>query len=99
MCNATILPQTHGCEHMNRLVKFGVVLAGYVTSVLAACAAVDFRQLHTQGEHVQASAGMYAFGDALLFLVVFGVRRFSRLAWHSTFCGLSAGRNPNEYDY
>jgi hypothetical protein len=58
---------------MNRLVKFGVVLAGYVTSVLAACAAVDFRQPHTQGEHVQASAGMYAFGDALLFLAVFGV--------------------------
>lgn len=58
---------------MSRLVRLGVVLAGYVAAVLAACAAVDFRQLHTQGEHVQASAGMYAFGDALLFLAVFGI--------------------------
>jgi hypothetical protein len=57
---------------MSRLVRLGVVLAGYVAAVLAACAAVDVRQLHTQGEHVQASAGMYAFGDALLFLAVFG---------------------------
>jgi hypothetical protein len=58
---------------MNGLVKSGIVLAGYVTAVLAANAAVDYRLLHTQGEDAQASAGMYAFGDALLFLAVFAV--------------------------
>ena len=58
---------------MNGFVKFGVVLAGYVMAVVAASAAVEVRLLHTQGPEAQASAGMYAFGDALLFLAVFGV--------------------------
>ena len=57
---------------MNGLVKIGVVLAGYVTAVLAASAAVTVRLQHTQGPDVQASAGMHAFGDGLLFLAVFG---------------------------
>ena len=58
---------------MKTLVKIGVVLAGYVVAVLAAGAAVDVRIANTSGPDAQASAGMYAFGDGLLFVAVFGV--------------------------
>jgi hypothetical protein len=58
---------------MNGLVKSGAVVAGYVIAVLAASAAVAVRVAHTSGPDSQASAGMYAFGDGLLFLAVFGV--------------------------
>ena len=57
---------------MNGFVKFGVVLAGYVAAVLVASAALEIRLLNTQGPDAQASAGMSAFGDLLLFLAVFG---------------------------
>jgi hypothetical protein len=56
---------------MNRLVKCGTVLAGYALALLLAGVAVEIRFLHTQGSDAQASAGMYAFGDALLFIAVF----------------------------
>ena len=48
------------------------VLAGYSAALLAACVAVYIRQLNTQGPDAQASAGMYAFGDGMLFIEVFG---------------------------
>jgi len=57
---------------MKPLVKALVVLAGYAAAFLAACAAVYVRQLNTQGTDAQASAGMYAWGDAMLFGAVFG---------------------------
>jgi hypothetical protein len=41
-------------------------------ALLAACAAVYYRLLHTQGPEAQASAGMYAFGDLIIFVAVFG---------------------------
>lgn len=53
--------------------KAGVVLAGYVVAILAASAAVALRIATTSGPDAQASSGMYAFGDGLLFLGVFGV--------------------------
>jgi hypothetical protein len=53
------------------LVKFGVVLAGYVAAVLVASAAVAVRVANTSGPDADASAGMYAFGDGLLFIAVF----------------------------
>jgi hypothetical protein len=56
---------------MNAFVKFGVVLVGYVAAVLAASAAVAVRVANTSGPDAQASAGMYAFGDGLLFVAVF----------------------------
>jgi hypothetical protein len=58
--------------NMKTFVKFGVVLAGYVAAVLAANAAVALRIAHTSGPDAQASAGMYAFGDGLVFIAVFG---------------------------
>jgi hypothetical protein len=56
---------------MKALVKFGTVLAGYVAAVLAASGAVAVRIANTSGPDAQASAGMYAFGDSLLFIAVF----------------------------
>jgi hypothetical protein len=54
--------------------KVGSVLAGYAVAFLAATVAVWFRVLLTQGNpDVQASSGMHAFADFLLFLGVFGV--------------------------
>jgi hypothetical protein len=59
---------------LKKLIKPGVVLAGYVVAYLVADEALYLRQLQTQGDPaVQASAGMYAFGDFLLFIEVFGV--------------------------
>jgi hypothetical protein len=57
---------------MKALVKIGTVLAGYVAAVLVANAAVAVRIADTSGPDAQASAGMYAFGDGLLFVAVFG---------------------------
>jgi hypothetical protein len=56
---------------MNALVKFGAVLAGYVVAVLIASAAVAVRIANTNGPEADASSGMYAFGDGLLFIAVF----------------------------
>jgi hypothetical protein len=57
---------------MKALAKFGSVLAGYVAAALAANAAVAVRLAHTSGTDAQASPGMYAFGDGLVFIAVFG---------------------------
>ncbi|MEZ0367979.1 MAG: hypothetical protein ACAI44_02705 [Candidatus Sericytochromatia bacterium] len=53
--------------------KVAVVAAGYLVAVLLACAAVAIRMAMTSGPDAQASSGMYAFGDLLLFIAVFGV--------------------------
>jgi hypothetical protein len=56
---------------MKAFVKFGTVLVGYAAAVLAAIAAVAVRIANTSGPDAQASAGMYAFGDGLLFVAAF----------------------------
>jgi hypothetical protein len=53
--------------------KVAVVTGGYIAAVLLAAAAVAIRLASTSGPDAQASSGMYAFGDALLFVGVFGV--------------------------
>jgi hypothetical protein len=58
---------------MNTLAKFGLVIGGYVAACLVASGAVYVHLLFTQGPIYQASSGMYAFGDLLLFIGVFGV--------------------------
>lgn len=50
-----------------------VVVAGYVAALLAAFAVFEIRQRSMRGPVSEASAGMSAFGDALLFLGVFAV--------------------------
>jgi hypothetical protein len=58
---------------MKGLLKVGAVLVGYVASFIAGCVAVYSRQLLTQGYPADASGGMQAFGDAVLFLGVVGI--------------------------
>lgn len=53
--------------------KLAVVAAGYAGAFLAALAIVALYVAATSGPDRQASGGMYAFGDSLLFLGVFGV--------------------------
>jgi hypothetical protein len=57
----------------NKFVKIGAVIAGYIIALIGAFMALYIRMLTTQGTDAQASAGMYAFGDAIVFLVVFGI--------------------------
>lgn len=58
---------------MKPFLKSGVVAVGYIAAFLIASAAVGVRLANTSGPDAQASSGMYAFGDALLFVAVFGV--------------------------
>jgi hypothetical protein len=58
---------------MKPFLKVGVVAVGYIAAFLVASAAVGIRLANTSGPDAQASSGMYAFGDALLFVAVFGV--------------------------
>lgn len=58
---------------MSKLTKFGLVIGGYVAACLAASGIVYVYQLFTQDASAQASAGMYAFGDLMLFVGVLGV--------------------------
>ena len=57
---------------MKRISKVALVVGGYLAAFLAASAAVVLHVATTSGPDAQASSGMYAFGDALLFVAVFG---------------------------
>ena len=58
---------------MSRITKLGLVLGGYVVACVVAAGVLYVYQLFTQDPSAQASARMYAFGDALLFMGVCGV--------------------------
>ena len=58
---------------MKTSLKVGVVAGGYIVAFLVASAAVAVRLANTSGPDAQASSGMYAFGDAVLFVAVFSV--------------------------
>lgn len=53
--------------------KFALVIAGYLAAIVVAIAVVYLYILATDSPDRQASGGMYAFGDSLLFLAVAGV--------------------------
>ena len=57
---------------MSSLAKVGLVIGGYVAACLVASGVVYVWQLSTQNAAAQASAGMYAGGDFLLFIGVCG---------------------------
>ncbi|MGA2062953.1 MAG: hypothetical protein ABSG67_20965 [Thermoguttaceae bacterium] len=57
---------------MKTLIKSGMVLAGFVAAFLVADAALYLRELRMPAE-AKTSVGMYAFGDLILFVEVFGV--------------------------
>jgi len=56
---------------VSRLAKLGLVIGGYLAACLIASAVVYIWQLYTQDASAQASAGMYAGGDLLLFIDVY----------------------------
>lgn len=58
---------------MKPVFKVAVVASGYIAALLLTSAVVAIRLANTNGPDAQASSGMYAFGDALLFVAVFGV--------------------------
>lgn len=58
---------------MRTPLRIALVAFGYVGAFLVATAAVAIRVARTSGPDAQAASGMYAFGDAFLFLAVFGV--------------------------
>jgi hypothetical protein len=53
--------------------KAGIVVGGYAAAILLAFCVVSIYIYQTSGPDRDASAGMYAFGDSLLFIAVFGV--------------------------
>src|SRR3979411_2190452 len=58
---------------MRPLARVGLVLGGYVVAFVVASALVAVYVAAASGPDRQASSGMYAFGDDLLFLAVFGI--------------------------
>ena len=56
---------------MKRLAKLAWVLGGYIVACLVAAGAVYVNDLFMDPAVLQASGGMSAFGDAILFLGVF----------------------------
>jgi hypothetical protein len=58
---------------MKPIAKIAVVCLGFFVAIVAASVALEIRLAHTQGPDANASAGMYAFGDGLLFIAVFSV--------------------------
>src|SRR5262245_14862624 len=52
--------------------QIAIVAVGYLASLLLAALAVAVHIALTSGADANASSGMYAFGDALLFVFVFG---------------------------
>jgi len=62
----------NGTRTIRPLAKVGIVIAGYVAAFAIAAAAVNARDLHASAQD-QASSGMYAWADMILFLEVFGL--------------------------
>lgn len=60
--------------------KVGIVVLGLIVAFAIAWVAVYFRERATQGPATQASSGMYAEGDAMLGVAVFGVLALIPLA-------------------
>ncbi|MCM8595958.1 hypothetical protein [Accumulibacter sp.] len=58
---------------MGPLAKVAVTVAGYALALLVASAVVAVYVLWTSGPDRDASGGMHAFGDGLLFLAVFSI--------------------------
>jgi hypothetical protein len=58
---------------MRPIAKVGIVVGGYALAFIAACAVMAAYVALTSGPDRQNYAGMFAFGDGLLFLGVFAL--------------------------
>ena len=56
---------------MKPLPKLAFIAGGYLAALVIAVVAVALHSLFVDDRLVQASSGMYAFGDLMLFLIVF----------------------------
>ena len=68
-----VLSLLHRMKALPVPAKVGMVLGGYALAILFAFCFVAIYISQTSGPERDASAGMYTFGDALLFIAVFGV--------------------------
>jgi len=57
---------------MSGLAKVGLVIGGYILACLIAIGVVYAYEWSIPAAASQASSGMYAFGDLILFVSVFG---------------------------
>jgi hypothetical protein len=60
-------------SNLGPLAKAVLVVAGYFAAFMLASLAYDIRVAHEDPADVQASGGMYAFGDGMYFLFVFSL--------------------------
>jgi hypothetical protein len=58
---------------MKPLHKVSLVAGGYVLSALVAAVVVAVRIAATRASDRQSGGGMYAFGDSIMFVLVFGI--------------------------
>ena len=58
---------------MKPLSKSLLVIAGYVLAIIVATMAVSIYVAATDGPDRESAGGMYAFGDSIVFLAVFGL--------------------------
>jgi hypothetical protein len=65
--------KSYAGDGMKGLLKLGLILGGYAAALLLTCAAFYVCGLLTRNDPSQASAGMQAFADLILFLGMFGV--------------------------
>jgi hypothetical protein len=65
--------ETHEGSNMKTSSRIGLVLGGYAVALGVAFALVYIRDLLTAGTDAQASQGMYAWGDSILFIAAFSV--------------------------
>lgn len=62
----------HRLQTIPALARAGIVVAGYVVSILLAAGVVSLYISQIDPADYDASSGMYAFGEMLVFLAVFG---------------------------
>lgn len=68
--------------------KWGIVLGGYALAILIPAGIVWLHVRLTSGPEYDASSGMYAFGDALLFVALFGMLAIIPTGAAAVFLGL-----------
>src|SRR4029450_7476292 len=81
-CTSRVSPQTTGLTGrrpcivspaMKAPAKVGLVVAGYIAAVLVASLSTWVYIKLTDTPERELSAGMYGFGDSMVFLAVFGL--------------------------
>lgn len=67
-----LAPVIERLNDLPSLARFGIVIGGYVIAIMVAMSVLAAHVSVTSVPDRDASSGMHAFGDALLFIFVFG---------------------------